>query len=424
MNTILYFKGKYIDCLDDLKQLFKGTIDDNLRRELLASFQDGVLIQWLKEGDEECIRLIEDLEQIDVSLSNQIHMDRLKGLFANEKTSTHKSSILKFEDHCQIDSITYCKLDNRNNPIGQPAKVNNGGIRFKNEENLSFQLYIGIKIINPDNERIPLRINVSDKEQSKYREDVSIDLNSKKNDIKYIPVTISLKEYSRKFHKLSIQYGQESIWNTQLILGTPFVNIVIDGKKVPFTYIDGGSKMKSFYLMKYVVVDSYNKPRTNTSYNQVQSYIKNIQNSNNILLRLPTVREWQFAARGGDARNTCIYAGSDEIDDVAWYYNNSSRGYYSWDKQPHIVGKKKANKFDLYDMFGNVWEMTEDVEGTRRLVCGGCFRSEAKECRADSTKTIGRSNDSTDEVGFRLICDTDVFDTIDESLIEYLEPKE
>ena len=66
--------------------------------------------------------------------------------------------------------------------------------------------------------------------------------------------------------------------------------------------------------------------------------------------RLPTEAEWEYAARGGQSYK---YAGSNNVDEVAWYDGNSDAGN---GRQTHPVGQKKPNGFGLYDMSGNVWE--------------------------------------------------------------------
>ncbi len=131
--------------------------------------------------------------------------------------------------------------------------------------------------------------------------------------------------------------------------------------------------------------------------------------------RLPTEAEWEYAARGGrrGLSDNFLYSGSDEIGEVAWY-GESTGG------TTHVVGQKRANQLDLYDMSGNVWEWCSDdwhgdyenaptdgrawvdsPRGANRVIRGGSCGNLARYCRVASRN----GNDPTyrsDFVGFRL----------------------
>lgn len=62
--------------------------------------------------------------------------------------------------------------------------------------------------------------------------------------------------------------------------------------------------------------------------------------------RLPTEEEWEYAAKGGKHKDSYRWAGSDNIEEVAWYDGNSS------DNKGRIVGLKKNNSLGIYDMTG------------------------------------------------------------------------
>ena len=69
--------------------------------------------------------------------------------------------------------------------------------------------------------------------------------------------------------------------------------------------------------------------------------------------RLPTEAEWEYAARGGEG---LVYAGSDTLDDVGWYFDNS-------DNRTHVGCGKLPNGYGRCDMSGNVWEWAWDRYG-------------------------------------------------------------
>ena len=100
-----------------------------------------------------------------------------------------------------------------------------------------------------------------------------------------------------------------------------------------------------------------NLPVETVSWNDCQEFISKLNQKTGRRFALPTEAQWEFAARGGNKSQGYEYSGSNNIDDVAWYKDNSS-------SQTHPVGTKMANELGLYDMTGNVWEWCSDWYGS------------------------------------------------------------
>ena len=152
-------------------------------------------------------------------------------------------------------------------------------------------------------------------------------------------------------------------------------------------------------------------PVESVSWNDCQNFIKKLNSLTGRTFRLPTEAEWEYAARGGNKSLHYKYSGSDNIDDVAWYWDNSG-------KKTHAVGTKSPNELGIYDMSGNVWEWCSDrygdysagaqtnpqgpSAGSDRVLRGGRWGSRARYCRV-SNRDYGDPGNSLSRSGLRLV---------------------
>jgi len=99
-------------------------------------------------------------------------------------------------------------------------------------------------------------------------------------------------------------------------------------------------------------IDKINKDMSNTNWYDRLKWIVDCDFASNGY-RLPTEAEWEYAARGGKKSNNYKYCGSNSLDEVAWYRDNS-------EKVIHFVAQKKPNELGIYDILGNVNEFCWD----------------------------------------------------------------
>ena len=153
-------------------------------------------------------------------------------------------------------------------------------------------------------------------------------------------------------------------------------------------------------------------PMYYVSWNDIQEFIEKLNAKTGKRYRLPTEAEWEYAARGGNQSAGYKYSGSNNIDEVAWYTDNSS-------SHIHPVGQKQPNELGLYDMSGNVWEWCSDwygnyssgsqtnptgpANGSTCVLRGGSGVISAWSCRVSYRSTGGPSIRSNN-YGFRLVC--------------------
>ena len=174
----------------------------------------------------------------------------------------------------------------------------------------------------------------------------------------------------------------------------------------------GRDRRPAIYISWFDAIDYYNwrsqQEGLNPVYQVNQKAVSPNWQANGY--RLPTEAEWEYAARGGQHNGSFKYAGSNDVNEVAWYDRNAG-------SKTQPVGQKKANELGLYDMTGNVWEWcwdwlgnypdkaTNDPKGPNsgsgRVCRGGSWYSDRAYLHVANRGSKTPSSGSSD-MGFRL----------------------
>lgn len=379
---ILYINDEHCSSVEQLKEYFKigANYDNPIVMELLDYGRAGDISDWLREkGESELAKAVDNLND---NLGDSEYFSQLTAIFTGEKVATEKP---EFQKCFQVENVATDKDDNEITVSVQ--------LKILSSVNESYELTVrtnwGTKgnIVNPYNFDEGSTANL----KFKFRKRPNSAINK---------ITLFVDE-KEAYCKEGILLGQDKV---EFSVGNcTFSMIHVVDKN--FETDDGNNlhnqSVKDFYIGQTAVTQKLwkavmgnndqiiedDKPMC-IAYEGCMDFIKELNDITGKNFRLPTDREWLFAANGSivekDRKMT-------DLQESAWFAENSKQ-------ELHNVAQKIPNQFGLYDMYGNVWEHVLD-RGVKR---GGCCETHA--CYGNRTLIIGE-DDEEQFTGFRLLLD-------------------
>ena len=437
MNAVLYIGDSYVTSWNQLCDILPSELSPGttIYDELLTSFLDGMLEHWLEEEDGKCKEIANEVKNIDKKQSNSIIIKQLIDIFSkyiDKKKYTDKKIAVsppEFKRYLSLEKIK-CNLrttdienfeefsidsDYRDNVVFEfPFSINE-----VENESFTCEIYDGETVISTfDINLRDLRIGTKVfSSRIKFSE-------AKKHDL--MLVSNGSQIFRTSINLIASKKTKDSGDESKKIL--EYETIDVNGVRFKMIHVKGGTfkmgatpeqkgdaysdespvhevRLSDFSIGEMQVTQELweavmgsnpsgfkgeDLPVENVSWDDCQEFIRKLNEKTKRNFRLPTEAEWEYAARGGNKSQGYKYAGSDTLDDVAWYDDNSGN-------ETHEVGQKKPNELGLYDMSGNVWEWCNDwyddysnssqnnpqgpSSGSRRVFRGGGWSRSARNCR-------------------------------------------
>lgn len=430
MASVLYIGNRYISDLQELREVFTKDIPsvndkkrkESLYREINTLFHDNVIQEWLSNGDKEEQQIAQKLNAINKN-DDVTKINRAIG-----EAITQKKIVIDrhLPDYLQL-------VEKRCSVNGKEAISFESCIEHSTKEELTLVVTYIFKCVKAETERFDFLLMLGGEQVDTQTVNVAEYIEGEECTLSFKPFKIPA--LTKKVTIYLIE-DKKIVCQSELI-GDDSLTFCIKGKNanpvsIKMIKVEGGSfKMASNYK---VHLDDYyigEVPVTQELWEAVMhgqskidkdpSHFKNPQKpvecvshdwicqSGGFLKRLnkllegklprgkkfvlPTEAQWEFAARGGNESAGYQYSGSNELEKVAWYRDNSGR-------ETHLVKQLDPNELGLYDMSGNVYEWCSDwygsysgseqtnpkgpSSGTDRVCRGGSWDDDARYCRSSN----------------------------------------
>ncbi len=438
MSSILYIGKDYCRSLEQLQQYFRKvtTAEDPLYQELLTLQRDGLIAQWLEEGDEKEKTLAKKIRGLLPSLTNRDLMEKLGELMTNQNAGY----VVNLLSYVELKEVAYALTESSFVELKYAKLANGGTINIEERyQRTPLHLKLTFKVIKPEKEifRLKAILSMHGKKIDETTSELQLDNESMRKEIvaKFnVPMTQVRKDVEAPY-VLEIRDESQVLLSAK-ICTEGSVLLTANGVKFKMIKVKGGKfemgegsdahdvTLDSYYIGEMTVTNELwnavmttqkrngetQLPVVNVSWYDCDEFVKKLNKITKKKFRLPTEAEWEFAARGGVKSKGYVYSGSNNLTEVAWYDENSR-------SRIHPVKQKKANELGIYDMSGNVWEWCQDwhakykkepqtnpmgpARGSLRVVRGGTWGYSSVLCRS-SYRNCYKPGNTNCPIGFRL----------------------
>lgn len=427
MSKILYIGKDYCYTLEQLQDYFRHISSDQdvLYNELLTLQRDGLIVQWLEEGTETEKALAKRIKGLTKNLTNKEVMENLAEILTNK----NKNFNVNFLSYLELKEVTYALTEFKQMDVAFKS-IRNGDVINMMEEHLNGTMHLRLKfkILKREKESFNLKATLSLHQQVIHEETSCLHLNNElsgKERLLDFCIPAHKLQTGVDAYMLEVKSESQVLFSAKVSLGIPDI-FTLNGVRFKMIKVEGGTfkmgspnndsynydhekpqhdvTLKDFYIGETVVTQALWKsvmkgnpshfagedeqPVECVSYDDITGFLAQLNDKlkdqlHGMKFALPTEEQWEFAARGGVKSKGYRYSGSNDIDQVAWYNNNSN-------SRTHPVRKKAPNELGIYDMSGNVWELCDSYwrsnyntnpDSSRRVMRGGCWYHDASVCR-------------------------------------------